>query len=905
MSFIKHMRIKYVLFLILLSITNKLVANDKGSISYADLVNKKVIVEKVEGIKNGKELSYKLNSGKSITFIQRPNVYALTRTKPAKVSAKNFRNTVKSQFSSDFKILKEKGDKYTFIEMANNNNVKNLSQDMILLDQTISSITPVLYFPAESDDIILLPKINIKTIEGTSKESLDSLLQQPYFIDLISHYKKTPLTESHYSISLLGKTFIDASVIFSLLNKLSAHSIIEWAEPEFVHFPKKQFMPNDPQFLDQWHLNNTGQNGALPNTDINAVSGWDIASGSDMLIAIYDDGFDLSHPDLSFWTNPGESGGGKESNNIDDDNNGYIDDHQGWDFGPADNDPSGVFDDDNHGTAVAGVAAAQGDNGIGVVGSAYQADIIPLRLDFEQGTTCSDDANAIRYGGMYADVVTNSWSGPMSCSNVMDAAINDVVNGLIPNSRRGKKGAPVLFAAGNGASATVDNSGAWYEFTITGLSAGPHVFEWKYSKDGSLLLGDDTVWVDNITWPDSTIDTFNAAADGSLPSPYTTSGDANWEVVSDAIHSFGGKSLKAGSITDSQETTLTVNRTTVAGNMSFSVWVSSEYNYDFFEFFVDGILAYQSAGDGSSFSTSVSYPAASPNAIAVGASDDGWTGVELRSSYSQYGPLLDFLAPSDGGINGITTTDYTGNRGYDTTSDYIPDFGGTSSATPLAAGVVANILQTNPELSASQARNILKTTAEKITGLNNQYSYDNIGRNQETGFGRIDMLAALQQSQNTFPSRVMKRGEIAKPLLQMIEGITYIPPASSGALTDVPASIPFADWIEELYDRGISTGCAPSRFCPDMILTKEQISKLILRTFHYNTNQNYTPPQAIGNVFDDVSTATYAANWIEELRNSDDLSYPDGFTEGCNSQRFCPKEALTWESLDEIISKIY
>ncbi len=88
-----------------------------------------------------------------------------------------------------------------------------------------------------------------------------------------------------------------------------------------------------------------------------------------MVIAVFDDGVDIGHEDLAIWANPGESGGGKETNGIDDDGNGYIDDYQGWDFGDNDNDPS-PGSNDSHGTAVAGVAGAIGNNAIGVAGSA-------------------------------------------------------------------------------------------------------------------------------------------------------------------------------------------------------------------------------------------------------------------------------------------------------------------------------------------------------------------------------------------------------------------------------------------------------------------------------------------------------------------------------------------------------
>src|SRR5690606_30705316 len=113
------------------------------------------------------------------------------------------------------------------------------------------------------------------------------------------------------------------------------------------------------------------------------------------------------------------------------------------------------------------------------------------------------------------------------------------------------------------------------------------------------------------------------------------------------------------------------------------------------------------------------------------------------ADYSQYGPELDFLAPSSGGWNGITTLDPTGAVGY-STSDFVTSFdmtafGKTSSAAPLAAGVAALLLSVNPALTATQVRDTLRQTADKIGPL----AYVN-GFNPEYGYGRINARAALQ-----------------------------------------------------------------------------------------------------------------------------------------------------------------
>ncbi|HEX2086380.1 MAG TPA: S8 family serine peptidase [Solirubrobacteraceae bacterium] len=137
----------------------------------------------------------------------------------------------------------------------------------------------------------------------------------------------------------------------------------------------------------------------------------------------------------------------------------------------------------------------------------------------------------------------------------------------------------------------------------------------------------------------------------------------------------------------------------------------------------------------------VGHPAALDDAIAVGASNDRG---EI-AFYSNFGPELDFVAPSSGGERGILTTDVANppGRGFNVGAAelggadglHTNDFGGTSSATPLAAGVAALLLSIDPTLTRDELREVLKATAEKIP---DPKGYGPDGRNDLFGHGRID-----------------------------------------------------------------------------------------------------------------------------------------------------------------------
>ncbi len=183
---------------------------------------------------------------------------------------------------------------------------------------------------------------------------------------------------------------------------------VEFAEPNYI--VKTSAIPNDPGYSLQWGLNNTGQTGGTSGADIHAQAAWDVTKGSNnIIIAVVDTGVAYDHPDLSgnIWVNTAELNG---LPGVDDDHNGFIDDIYGWDFINNDGYP---VDYDQHGTHVAGIIAAKGNNGTGISGVMWSARIMPLRF---LGVTGSGDvakaAEAIEYAADNgARIINASWGG--------------------------------------------------------------------------------------------------------------------------------------------------------------------------------------------------------------------------------------------------------------------------------------------------------------------------------------------------------------------------------------------------------------------------------------------------------------------------------------------------------------
>lgn len=376
----------------------------------------------------------------------------------------------------------------------------------------------------------------------------------------------------------------EASIAFSAISDFDSFT------PVFAQQRAKRFVPNDPLYIDQWHLNNTGQGGGTVGLDVNVDGVWDTYRGTGVVIGVVDDGVQLSHEDLAANVRQGLS----------------------WDFNGNDNDASPDVTADFHGTAVAGVAAGVGNNGLGVSGAAPEAGIAGLRL-IAAPSTDLQEAQALTWLNNQIDIYNNSW-GPSDSGRI----------------------------AGIGPQAAA----ALAQGFATGRNGKGSIFAWAGGNGGN-----------------------------------------------------------------SQD------------NVNYDAYANSRYT------------------------------------IAIGALDQNG----IRASYSEPGAPLIVTAYSQGNGIAITTTDLTGDNGYNAAdvadgdslanANYTSTFNGTSSATPLAAGVIALMLQANPQLTAREVQDILVHTARRTDLTNADWTQNGAGLwvNHNYGFGAIDAQAAVTSALNYVP----------------------------------------------------------------------------------------------------------------------------------------------------------
>ena len=266
---------------------------------------------------------------------------------------------------------------------------------------------------------------------------------------------------------------------------LAANPALERVEYDYI--ARGVLVPNDPEYPDQW---------AAPRIGLPAA--WDVSTGSgDVVIALVDSGLDVSHADLAgrLWVNAGEIPG----NGIDDDANGYIDDVNGWNF-VSDN--NNLVDSYGHGTQVAGVMAAVGNNGRGIAGVCWQCKIMVVTAMQNGGAAnYSDIAAAVAYASSNgADVINLSLGGyadsSMLADAVVEASVTAVLVGGAGNDDSSSPFYPAAYPEVVGVTATDDsdakaifsNYGSWVDVVAPGDTIRTTALGGGYGTDSGTSL---------------------------------------------------------------------------------------------------------------------------------------------------------------------------------------------------------------------------------------------------------------------------------------------------------------------------------------------------------------------------------------------------------------------------------
>ncbi len=262
--------------------------------------------------------------------------------------------------------------------------------------------------------------------------------------------------------------FEESSDAMDGLNKLIKSGDIEYFYPLTEKFQDVRYIPNDPDFDEQWHLQNTGQTGGLSGEDINVTGVWNKYNGTGIFISVVDDGLDHEHPDIE----------------------GNYNSTFSFDWCNDDPDPS-PNSWDGHGTAAGGVAAAVGDNGIDVTGASFGASLSGSTL-IACGTSDEMEADALSFQSDDIDIYTNSW-GPSDDGQTLEAPGALTLAAIENGAYQGRSGLGNIYtwAAGNGLE---DDDNANYDgyansrYTIA-VTAINHLGEQSYyAEPGANIL---------------------------------------------------------------------------------------------------------------------------------------------------------------------------------------------------------------------------------------------------------------------------------------------------------------------------------------------------------------------------------------------------------------------------------
>jgi subtilisin family serine protease len=318
--------------------------------------------------------------------------------------------------------------------------------------------TPASFYPNAGSDLVTIDADG--TLGGVPVSRTGALLVRAQDPGALAHVpgvaKISALRGDGRTVRIVVEVGVDE---VALSRRLHDRSDVDWAHPDLAYRLVPMSTPDDPFFDDQWHLYNSGSGGGSPNVDINAIPAWTVTTGEGGRVAVLDSGVDLAHPDLIVTS--------------------------GWDYLDDDDDSSPI--DNGHGTSAAGLSAAIGDNGLGVSGVAWGADVYAIRLIGGE-TSLSDvhDAivEAVEAG---AWVVNNSWGYGTDCPDIPGYSSTNSALNIAETEGRDGLGTVVVFSAGNGACDASNNGLLMYSTVVAVAASNRRDRQESYSSFGEMV----------------------------------------------------------------------------------------------------------------------------------------------------------------------------------------------------------------------------------------------------------------------------------------------------------------------------------------------------------------------------------------------------------------------------------
>ena len=725
------------------------------------------------------------------------------------------------------------------------------------------------------------------------------------------------------------------------VDAFSSRGDVVYAEPNWIY--RASAMPNDPRFTsgELWGLHNTGQNGGTADADIDAPEAWDTTTGStNVVVAVVDTGVAYDHPDLgsNMWSNPGEIPG----DGIDNDGNGFVDDHRGWDFIGNDNDPR---DGHGHGTHVAGTIGAKGNNAIGVVGVNWNVTLMPVQVLGADGSGTNESVtngfayaaqmgakivNASLGGGGFSQSMKNVIDGATSTTLFVVAAGNDGRNNEVTPQYPCNYTSPNLVCV----AATNRNDGlaSFSNFGTTSVDLGAPGVEivstWP-SFESKLVDGfeTDTGWVKGV---DPTPPPFTACTSAAPEDTWARTMEAA------ATGSWSATDSPGGNYVDCQNNWF---RAPAPVSLSGAVGCNVEYAMRLqTESFFDWFVVDASANGGASWTQIGAW---------TGSTGASWFAFQedLSAFDGQPSVLIRFGLESDESVTLQGAHIDNVNLqcvGSNYTSSSYNSISGTSMATPHVAGVAALAWAKNPAATVAQVKTALLDGGDSIPSLagktvtgrrlnaagtlalipSSGYMLTVVkggnGNGTVTGTGincgsdctetyapgtEVELTATPQYASNVagWTNCDAPSGNTCTMTMDTSKTVT-VTFTTTPTFADVPPTNPFYHYIEELYDLGITTGCGLNGsgqliFCPGDFVPRQQMAAFLIRAKGLTQLPSPTP------TFADVPMTNPFYGYIERL-------YEQGITTGCGLNGsgqliFCPGDFVPRQQMAAFLIRAF